>query len=181
MQIKDIIEHNRDFVKNGEYKKYSTSKYPNYKMAILSCMDTRLTQLLPAALGIKNGDAVIIKNAGGLISHPFGSVIRSLIIAVYELGVEEILVIGHTDCGVQNMDSQKLLDMMVERGVEKEQIEMINYCDVDIKSMLHGFDDVNQSVKETSEMLINHPLLPKNIKVYGFIINSVTGELTELV
>ena len=168
MQIKDIIEHNRDFVKNGEYKKYSTSKYPNYKMAILSCMDTRLTQLLPAALGIKNGDAVIIKNAGGLISHPFGSVIRSLIIAVYELGVEEILVIGHTDCGVQNMDSQKLL-------------EMINYCGVDIKSMLHGFDDVNQSVKETSEMLINHPLLPKNIKVYGFIINSVTGELTELV
>ncbi len=151
MQIKDIIEHNRDFVKNGEYKKYSTSKYPNYKMAILSCMDTRLTQLLPAALGIKNGDAVIIKNAGGLISHPFGSVIRSLIIAVYE------------------------------RGVEKEQIEMINYCGVDIKSMLHGFDDVNQSVKETSEMLINHPLLPKNIKVYGFIINSVTGELTELV
>ena len=53
-------------------------------------MDTRLTALLPAALGIKNGDVKMIKNAGGVISHPFGSVIRSLLVAIFELGVEEI-------------------------------------------------------------------------------------------
>lgn len=53
-------------------------------------MDTRLTELLPAALGIRNGDVKIIKNAGGVISHPFGSVIRSLMVAIYELGVKEL-------------------------------------------------------------------------------------------
>ena len=53
-------------------------------------MDTRLTELLPAALGIKNGDVKIIKNAGGTITHPFGSAMRSLLVAIYELGIREV-------------------------------------------------------------------------------------------
>ena len=76
--IEDILEYNKRFVENKGYEKYITNKYPDKKIAILSCMDTRLTELLPAALGIKNGDVKMIKNAGGIISHPFGSVIRSL-------------------------------------------------------------------------------------------------------
>ena len=84
--IEDILEYNKQFVANKGYEKYITNKYPDEKIAILSCMDTRLTELLPAALGIKNGDAKMIKNAGGIISHPFGSVIRSLMVAIYEIG-----------------------------------------------------------------------------------------------
>ena len=57
-------------------------------------MDTRLTELLPAALGLKNGDTKIIKNAGGLVISPFDSAMRSLLVAIYELGVEEIMVIA---------------------------------------------------------------------------------------
>ena len=76
--IDDILEFNKKFVESKGYEKYITNKYPDKKIAILSCMDTRLTELLPAALGIRNGDVKIIKNAGGVISHPFGSVIRSL-------------------------------------------------------------------------------------------------------
>lgn len=64
----------------------------------MTCMDTRLVELLPAALGLKNGDVKIIKNAGAVISNPFGSAVLSLLIAIFELGVEEIMVIGHTDC-----------------------------------------------------------------------------------
>lgn len=60
------------------------------KIAIITCMDTRLTELLPQALNIKNGDAKIIKNAGGNIVHPFGSAMRSIIVAVYSLEVEEV-------------------------------------------------------------------------------------------
>ena len=66
----------RSLWKAKAYEKYAASKYPNKKLAILSCMDTRLTELLPAALGLKNGDAKIIKNAGGIIADPFGSVMR---------------------------------------------------------------------------------------------------------
>lgn len=82
--------------------------------------------MLPETLGIKN--------AGGVISHPFGSAVRSLLIAIYELGVEEIFVVGHTDCGVQ------------------------------------------QSV----QLLQEHPLIPQNVKIYGFVMDSVTGELKKL-
>ena len=96
--IEDILEYNKRFVENKGYEKYITNKYPDKKIAILSCMDTRLTELLPAALGIKNGDVKMIKNAGGIISHPFGSVIRSLMVAIYELGVKEVMVIAHSDC-----------------------------------------------------------------------------------
>ena len=54
--IDTILEYNRKFVESGEYEKYKTSKYPDKKIAILTCMDTRLVTLLPAALGIRNGD-----------------------------------------------------------------------------------------------------------------------------
>lgn len=97
--IDDILAFNEQFVEEKRYEQYETDKYPDKKLAIVSCMDTRLTELLPAALGLKNGDAKIIKNAGGVISHPFGSVIRSLLVAVFELGVETIMVVGHTNCG----------------------------------------------------------------------------------
>lgn len=93
--IEDILAYNKRFVAEKGYEKYITNKYPDKKIAILSCMDTRLTALLPAALGIKNGDVKMIKNAGGIISHPFGSVIRSLMVAIYELGVTEVMVIAH--------------------------------------------------------------------------------------
>ena len=64
--IEQIVEYNKKFVENKGYEPYLTSKYPNKKLAVLTCMDTRLTELLPAALGLKNGDAKIIKNAGGV-------------------------------------------------------------------------------------------------------------------
>lgn len=91
--IDEIMEYNRKFVENKGYEPYITSKYPDKKLAILTCMDTRLLELLPAALGIKNGDAKIIKNAGGVIVHPYGSVVRSLLVGILELGVEEVMVI----------------------------------------------------------------------------------------
>ena len=106
--IEQIVEYNKKFVENKGYEPYLTSKYPNKKLAVLTCMDTRLTELLPAALGLKNGDAKIIKNAGGVITHPYGSVVRSLLVAILELGVEQVMVIGHTDCGVQGMDGSEL-------------------------------------------------------------------------
>ena len=99
--IDTILEYNRKFVESGEYEKYKTSKYPDKKIAILTCMDTRLVTLLPAALGIRNGDVKLIKNAGAVVTNPFDSTIRSLLVAIYELGVNEIMVIGHTGCGVQ--------------------------------------------------------------------------------
>ena len=101
MMIDQIIDYNKQFVADKGYEKYLTDKYPDKRLAVLSCMDTRLTELLPAALGLKNGDAKIIKNAGGLVISPFDSAMRSLIVAIYELGVQEIMVVAHSNCGAQ--------------------------------------------------------------------------------
>lgn len=178
--MEDIIEYNKKFVENKEYEAFLTSKYPDKKLAILTCMDTRLTELLPAALGIKNGDAKIIKNAGGVITHPYGSVVRSLLVAILELGVEEVMVIGHTDCGVQGMDGSELLEQLVERGVDKHHIDIIRHSGVDLEEWLGGFECVEQSVKDTVFALENHPLMPKDIRIRGFIMDSETGQLHTL-
>ena len=176
--IEDILAYNKRFVAEKGYEKYITNKYPDKKIAILSCMDTRLTALLPAALGIKNGDVKMIKNAGGIISHPFGSVIRSLMVAIYELGVTEVMVIAHSDCGACHMSSAQMIEHMKARGIKQETIDMIRFCGVDFESWLYEFEDTEKSVKGTVEAIINHPLIPNDINVSGFIIDSVTGELT---
>ena len=116
MIIEEIIKYNENFVASKGYEKYITSKYPDKKLAILSCMDTRLTELLPAALGLKNGDAKLIKNAGGLIISPFDSAMRSLLVAIYELGVEEIMVIAHSNCGACHMNGQQMKELMLKRA-----------------------------------------------------------------
>ena len=125
--INEIIEFNRNFVKNRGYERFATSKYPDKKIAIVTCMDTRLIELLPAALGFRNGDVKIIKNAGATIVNPFDSTMRSLLIAVYELGVNEIMVIGHTGCGVQGMDAGEMLHLMKKRGVSEEHINLMEH------------------------------------------------------
>lgn len=81
--IEQILKFNKEFVDNKGYEKFMTSKYPDKKIAIVTCMDTRLVELLPAALGLRNGDVKIIKNAGGTITNPFDSTMRSLLVAVY--------------------------------------------------------------------------------------------------
>ena len=176
--IKDILAYNEAFVANKSYEVYETDKFPEKKLAIVSCMDTRLTELLPAALGIKNGDAKFIKNAGGIISHPFGSAMRSLLIGIYELEIEEIFVIGHTDCGARRTDSTKIIEKMTTRGIRLESIEMIKYYGVDFEQWLGGFFDLEQSIMKSVEMIRNHPLVPKEIQIYGLIIDSQTGKLT---
>lgn len=178
--IEDILEFNKTFVESKGYEKYITNKYPDKKIAILSCMDTRLTELLPSALGIKNGDVKIIKNAGAVISHPFGSVIRSLVVAIYELGVKEVMVIAHSDCGACHMNSNEMIEHMKARGIKQETIDMIRFCGVDFASWLDGFEDTEKSVKGTVDAIINHPLIPNDITVRGFIIDSVTGELRKV-
>ena len=175
--IDEILAYNKKFVEEKKYEQYATSKYPDKKIAILTCMDTRLVELLPAALGLHNGDVKIIKNAGGVVNTPFGSVIRSLLVAIVELGVEEIMVIGHTDCGVRHIDSEMMIGRMKARGITQEAIDLMKYCGVDFENWLAGFDTEEQSVQDTVDTIRNHPLIPRDVRVGGYVIDTFTGEL----
>ena len=92
-----MLTHNHDFVLHKKFEPYLTDRFPYKKLVVVTCMDTRLVELLPVALDLKNGDAKIIKVAGAIVTHPFGSVMRSILVAVYALGAEHIVVVGHHD------------------------------------------------------------------------------------
>lgn len=179
--IQEIKNFNRRFVEEKQYERFATSKYPDKKIAIVTCMDTRLVELLPAALGIRNGDVKMIKNAGGTITNPFDSTMRSLLVAVYELGVNEIMVIGHTGCGVQGMDAGEMLHLMKQRGVSEEHITLMEHCGINLKEWLRGFEETDEAVCETVDLISHHPLMPpEGVNVQGFVMDSYTGELRSL-
>lgn len=107
--------------------------------------------------------------------------IRSLLVAIYELGVNEVMIVGHTDCGAKHMDSEQMIEVMKKRGIPSEHIDMMRYCGIDFKSWLRGFDTLEGSVRETVAQVQKHPLIPKDITVRGFVIDSTTGELATVV
>ena len=176
--IDQILEYNRSFVAEKAYEPYITDKYPSKKLAVLTCMDTRLTELLPKALGLRNGDAKIIKNAGGLILSETDSAIRSLLVAIYELGVNEVMVVHHSSCGACHMSYKEFRPHMIERGINENTLS--EWERKGITPWLEGFHDTKASVNRTVAAIINHPLVPKDVTVRGFIIDSVTGGLEEV-
>ena len=111
-----------------EFEPKKMSHMPQKKLAIVTCMDTRLTGFLEPAMGIERGDAKIIKNAGNTIVDR--DVIRSLAAAVYALGVDEIMVVGHYDCGMANLNPQKISAAMINREIDQKTI-----ADLDLKKM----------------------------------------------
>jgi carbonic anhydrase len=176
--LEEMLEFNRKFVENKGYLPDSATKFPRKKMVILTCMDTRLTHLLLAALDLKNGDVQMIKVAGAILRHPFGDAMRSLLVAVYELGVEDILVVGHHDCGVKGLEAPKIINKMKERNIDQKKIDFIlRYCHIDINKYLKGFEEVGNSVAETVSMIKHHPFIPSDVRVHGFVIDPATGKL----
>ena len=175
--IDEILLFNREYVEAKAYEPHLTDKYPDRKLAVLSCMDTRLSVLLQEALGLKNGDAKIIKNAGAVIPGPWDSAMRSLIVAVYELGVEEIMVVAHSGCGACHMSFGHFREEMLKRGIPEGNLRR---ADVDLDTWLEGFHDTEASVRRTVAGIKEHPLMPADTVVRGFIIDSATGELTEV-
>ncbi|MFF2887492.1 beta-class carbonic anhydrase [Paenibacillus sp. NPDC057967] len=176
-KIEDILSYNEQFVSTKAYEQYATSKFPDKRMVILTCMDTRLTELLPKSMNLKNGDAKVIKTAGGIITQPFGSVMRSVLVAVYELQADEVFVVGHHNCGMTGLNSQEIIQHMTERGVPESTIETLKHSGVNLLRWLRGFDNVRDSVVNSVSIIRNHPLLPANILVHGLIIDPDTGEL----
>lgn len=180
-ELTDILSYNQHFVESGEYEKYFTDKYPGRELAILSCMDARIIELLPNALGLKNGDAKFIKNAGALVTHPWGSVMRSLLVAVFELKVKEIMVIAHHDCGMRGLNAEEFLQRVHDSNIPDDRIETLRNAGIDLDGWLTGFDNVEDSVRHTVELIRKHPLMPDNIAVHGLVIHPTTGKLNLIV
>jgi carbonic anhydrase len=178
--LHDILKYNEQFVESKAYREYSASKIPNKRLVVLSCMDTRLTELLPRAMNLRNGDAKIVKTAGAMVTHPFDSAMRSILVAVYLLQAEEVMVVGHHDCGMAQADAGQVIQKMMQRGISEEAIQAAEN-DVDLHAWLQGFGDVEASVARTVEIIKNHPLMPSEVPVHGLVIHPETGKLDVVV
>ena len=134
---------------------------PGRHVAVLTCMDARLD---PARfLGLEEGDAHVIRNAGGRASD---DAIRSLTISEQLLGTNEVVVIHHTDCGMltfSNADLRKKLKQ--ELNADAEHVDFL------------PFKDLEQSVRDDVATIKNSPFIPKNIEVSGFIYDVKSGRL----
>jgi len=175
--IAEILEYNKSFVQADGGKEYTADRKPKKQLAIVTCMDSRLITLLNEALGLKNGDANIIKLAGAEVIEAYGAVMRSLLVAIHMLDVRDVMVIAHTECGVQDMNAQKVSDLMRQSGINDEAFEAVKQGGIDLAAFMEGFGDMEDSVRSSVATIREHPLIPPHVNVYGFVIEVQTGRL----
>lgn len=136
---------------------------PAKKIAVVACMDARLN--VYAALGIEEGDAHVIRNAGGVVTD---DEIRSLAISQRLLGTEEIILIHHTDCGMLTFtDDEFKAGILAETGIKPEWAA-------------ESFNDLETDVRQSIARIVANPFVPKKDSIRGFIFDVATGLLEEV-
>ncbi|MBN2983942.1 MULTISPECIES: beta-class carbonic anhydrase [Cohnella] len=176
-RLEEVLAYNEAFVEQKNYEKLTPGRQGDKRIVVVTCMDARLTELLPNALNLHSGDAKIIKNAGAIITAPFGNIMRSVLVALYELNANEVFIIGHHDCGMTGLDPNRVVGHMQERGISKEVIQTLRHSGVDFNRWLQGFENVREGVENSVGIVRNHPLLPPGTPVHGLIIHPATGKL----
>lgn len=179
--LEEILANNAQFLQTTRLP--AIGHAPRKNLAVVTCMDCRLLEVLEPALGLKRGDAVELRTAGATISQPerekaANDLVRSLAGAIYLLGVREVLVIGHTECGLSHVNPVALTAGMQALGVDPEQLlkqQGMEKVD-DLVQWVGAFSDVHVNVKETVQVIRNSPFLPR-IPVHGLVIDINTGAL----
>ena len=177
--LEQVLAANRSFrglTRQGERE--AASKLPSRNLAILTCMDARLVDFLEPALGIKRGEAKVIKNAGNSVTGTFSATIRSLLISIFELNVKEIMVIGHLDCGMTHVEHDRLVEKMLSRGITAEAIAMI---DEELAAWLNRFQNPEENVRDVVDKIRHNPLIPKDVPVHGMLLDPFNGEVKVVV
>jgi len=128
-------------------------------------------------MNLKENDAKIIKNAGAVITHPFGGIMRSVMVAIFCLDADEVFVIGHHDCGMTRVDATTTLGNMIKKGIARHTLVTMQYSGIDIHGWLSGFKSVEDSVANSVDIIRNHPLMPISVPVHGLVIDPHTGRL----
>ena len=161
--IDDVQQANRRFAQ--DFRLGHLPMRPAKKLAIVACMDARLT--VEPALGLRTGDAHIIRNAGGIVTE---DTIRSLLISHFLLGTEEWMIVNHTDCGMLTFKEEELVAKLRARS-DTTAVTPLHF---------HAFRDLEENVRQQIQRARSHPWVPSDISVRGFIYDVRTGGLNEV-
>ena len=131
--IEAVARANQEYAR--KHPRLQLSPHPRRKLAVLTCMDTRLSK---RTLGLETGDAHILRNAGGIVTE---DVLRSLLVSHYLLGTEEFMIINHTDCGLMGTSEEELRGRILSR----------TGSDAPVPASFHSFTDLYQNVRSQLE------------------------------
>ena len=158
-----ILAENRRYI--DAFDRSALTARPLSRLAIVACMDARLD--VEETLGLRTGDAHIIRNAGGLVTE---DVIRSLIVSVELLGTQEIVLIEHTGCGLQDLDEDRLsARVAADSGVDADTVDLA----------FGGFADLEENLRRQVAILRDHPFLGR-FAIHGLVFDVSDGRLSEL-
>ena len=161
--IDEVVRANQSYARS--FTLGTLSIPPARKLAVVACMDARLTVEL--MLGPKTGDAHIIRNAGGIVTE---DAVRSLLISHHLLGTEEFVIINHTDCGMLTFKDDELHDRLQQQTGTAAVVP----------ARFHAFSNLEENVRQQIQKVRSHPWVPRQIPVRGFIYDVKTGQLNEV-
>jgi carbonic anhydrase len=159
----ELLKANQDFARNFTLGELSVR--PKRHVAVLACMDSRI--LFEHCLGLKPGDAHMIRNAGGIATD---DALRSLIVSHHLLDTQEFIIINHTDCGLLKVQEYELRHRLADKmgAIASEPAHF------------YAFDDLEENVRRQVQRVKSHPWIPKSIPVRGFVYDVKTGKLREV-
>jgi len=161
--IDEALKANEEYAKS--HNPLHQSPVPKRRLAVLTCMDTRLSY---ASLGLKQGDAHFIRNAGGIVTE---DTLRSLLVSHFLLQTEEVMLVNHTDCGLMKTTEEDL----------RTNIERRTGTAVVSPERFYAFNNVEKNVRYQLQKLKTHPWVTKELNVRGFVYDVETGRLKEVV
>ena len=160
--IDEVLAANEIYSRTHELRRLTPR--PERKLAVLTCMDTRLSI---RTLGLKTGDAHIIRNAGGIVTD---DALRSFLVSHYLLGTEEFMVINHTDCGLMRTSEEDL----------RTRIQNRTGTAAIVPAHFYSFQNIEENVRHQLQKLRTHPWIPEIVVIRGFVYDVATGLLREI-
>ena len=166
-----LLDGNRAYVKQDwDPADRDLATPPTLELAIVACMDTRHN--VEKVLGLKHGDAKVIRNAGNLLDD---GTLRSLVVAVHLLGVRHIVILGHTKCGMTLVGRGEF--RIAKSIAATTDVPLHDAMKPDFQRWLGGFQDAEENVRRSVQLIGGHPLMPKGIDVFGLLYDNETGHV----
>jgi carbonic anhydrase len=162
--IDTVLERNRKYAEQFDQGGLP-GRPPSLKLAVLCCLDCRVH--VSELLGLKLGEAHIIRNAGGIVTE---DVLRSLIISYHIGGTREIMIVNNTKCGMLTFKDEEL-----EQRLQKETGKVPV-----VPTRFLAFTDLEENVRQQIRKVRSHPWIPESVSLRGFVYNVDIGDLSEV-